>query len=535
MKKKSISIFSVIVLLIGFCIVFSIARRPEQSDDNTRYEQHEVKMAEGADPSLGITGFKDGDYSVDPDFVSHLPLVVIDLEGNKIPDAYAFDKSSGRFVLKEGVDPYVGGKISVIDNASNVNTLSDQPSEESDIQIKYRGNSSVIYNKHQFRIKLQNQDGENNPLDIMGMGADSDWILNISMIDASLVRNYMAMNIAGQIMPYVPDVRYCEVIMKDGDHYVYQGLYLMMESVKAGDNRVDISKYKSKHNYTSYLVRRDRYDEEDTMLNTYATQNKLCYGYLALRYPSGDDVNAKVINYVTDDISKTEKVLFSNYKNEFMKYKQYIDEDSFVDYFLINEYFANYDAGNNSTYMYKDVGGKLTIGPVWDYDNDLDNIGKYMLDPETISFEGQAWFPQLLQSESFCKKLISRYQELRKTVLSDEYINNYVDQVSAYLGNAQKRDWSRWNDEYTKERFDVLEDKDGIPVDRNLTTFDENTQKVKDICNEHAEYILPQLQKLLSECKYKAAYNTYTEYGIAFIVLLLSVIVIVRRRGEMKG
>ena len=66
-------------------------------------------------------------------------------------------------------------------------------------------------------------------------------------------------------------------------------------------------------------------------------------------------------------------MLYSQDEALFKTYDRYIDVDSFVDYFLLNEFFGNYDAGNHSTYMYKESGGKLHIGPVWDFDQAMNN------------------------------------------------------------------------------------------------------------------------------------------------------------------
>ena len=46
------------------------------------------------------------------------------------------------------------------------------------------------------------------------------------------------MNVIGQVMPFTPDVRFCRLYV-DGN---YQGLYLMMESIRRGEQRVNIKK-----------------------------------------------------------------------------------------------------------------------------------------------------------------------------------------------------------------------------------------------------------------------------------------------------
>lgn len=494
-------------------------------------KQEEI-VKEKVDSSLGITEF-DEEFKVDETFTSHLPLVIIDTEGAEIPGVYTYNKAEERFVLKdENLDPYVNGKITIIDNENNINTLSDDADLVSNMKIKYRGNSSVVFEKHQFKVKLLTEDGQKNKQSIMGMAPDSDWIINISMIDSTLVRNYMTYTLAGKLMEFAPKVKYCEVIMKDGDSYHYQGLYMMMENIKQGKGRVDIKDYDPTKNYTSYILRRDRYDEEDIMIeDTYALDNNLGYGYLGIKYPEADDVDEKVYNYIRNDIDTIERILYSEDRETFLQYDNYINEDSFIDYFLFNEFFANYDAGNNSTYLYKDVGGKLTIGPVWDYDNAMDNIGQYMLDTKRIDFAGQTWFSELVKSEKFCRKLKKRYAELSQGMLSSEYISNFIDETMDYLGNARKRDWARWNHQYTKERFDLLKDGNGVVVDRNYKTHEENVQRLKDLLTEHSKYIMPGLEKLEKDSIFKMHRDSYAGFAIAFIVIFFSTVVIVRRRG----
>lgn len=530
--KSKKNIYLVIILLITvFTLGFTYINKKSVTKRELIKYQHEIKMDEGVDKDLGITEFNTEDYEISSDFVTHLPLVIIDTEGQKIPDAYKYDKVEERFVLKdENMDPYINGKISVIDNSNNVNSLNDEVSATSNMKIKYRGNSSVLYEKRQFKIKLFDEDGNNNKLSFMGMEENHDWILNISMIDSSLLRNYMVYNISANILEYAPEAKYCEVVFKDGDRYVYQGLYLMIESVRKGKGRVDLNDYNPNNNYTSYLLRRDRYDEEDIMIeDTYALNNDFGYGYLGILYPGGNELDENAYNYIHNDIDTIERVIYSEDKNTFLKYGNYIDVDSFIDYFLINEFFANYDAGNNSTYLYKNDFEKLKMGPVWDYDNALDNIGEYLLDTKSINFQGQTWFSELVKDEEFCKKLRKRYTELSSGVLSSEYINNFIDGTIEFLGNARKRDWDRWKHKYTEKRFDLLKDQNGIIVDRNFETNEQYVQRVKDLLYEHSKSIPSELEKLQDDSIYKLDYNIYPGLAIIFILAFFISVIVIRR------
>ena len=42
--------------------------------------------------------------------------------------------------------------------------------------------------------------------------------------------------------------------------------------------------------------------------------------------------------------------------------ERYLNVDTFVDYFIINEFFMNHDAGLHSTYLHQQIGGTLEIG-----------------------------------------------------------------------------------------------------------------------------------------------------------------------------
>ena len=63
----------------------------------------------------------------------------------------------------------------------------------------------------------------------------------------------MWMNISAEIMGYAPEVRFCEVIL-DGE---YQGVYVLMETIKEGEDRVNLSDYEEGSDVTSYLIRLD--------------------------------------------------------------------------------------------------------------------------------------------------------------------------------------------------------------------------------------------------------------------------------------
>lgn len=480
------------------------------------------------DSSVGMTEIPE-DGMVDDSFTSHLPLVVLDLEEQEIPVAYKYDSDKEILVPIDGIDPYVCGNVYLY-AGKDINSLNDAPQVSSGMHVKYRGNSSLFYDKKQYKLELLDENGAKKDENLLGMGEDSDWILNISMSDKSLLRNYLAYNVAGEIDPFTPDVQYCEVLIKKGDKYEYEGLYLLCESIKVSKDRVDISRY-NKDGLSSFLVKRDRYDEEAVILDTWATEQGLTYGYLSLEYPRREKLSADSVKNIQDNINQAEKVIYSDDKRILDTYPDYIDETSFVDYFLINEFFGNYDAGNNSTYMYAELNGKIHIGPVWDFDGAMDNYLDAMADDDKIAFQSRAWFERLIDSDRFLIALQKRYAQLLKGSFDKKHINKIIDDALVYMGNARLRDYSRWHKSYDEYKLVNSEDEFGIYVDRNGYTYDEEVQKLRDYVSVHSEAVNKELSNYGNHNLYVSSLGKYGNFACLFIVFFLCSVIIVRRKA----
>lgn len=467
-SKRNISILVALGLLVSSISLSIFIEKNSQK----RVHSHRQEKIKSRPKEFDIKE----NNTISDSFSTHLPLVIIDTKGEDPKAGVAWDKEKGYFAPLD-IDPYVDGNITIIDNEKSINNIKSKPTNKSDILIRQRGNTSIRFPKKQYLIKTTNKDGSKNKQDILGMGKEWEWVLNISYIDRTLLRNYMALNIAGEVMPYTPDVRYCEVVMKDDDKYTYEGVYLMMENVKQGEDRVSISEYDNKFTKSSYLLRRDRFEEDAILLDNYSTKNKLPVGYLEVKYPKKDEITKKTIDYITNDINKFEESIYSSDIDEFYKYRDYIDVESFIDYFIINEFFANYDSGYHSTYIYKENGSKINMGPVWDFDMCLDNDIKSqnVLKIDSTAMHDAPWFRQLLRDSDFTKKLIDRYKYLRKDILSEKNLIKYIDETVMFLGPSIERDTLRWkyqseyNTEVEKMKFVIREH--GKWLDENIDSL----------------------------------------------------------------
>lgn len=300
---------------------------------------------------------------------------------------------------------------------------------------------------------------------------------------------------------------------------MYQGVYLLGENIKRGENRVNISEYKKDSAFNSYLVRRDRYDVEAITLENFGRLNGYSTEYMALLYPPKSKVTGEMVNYVNQDLNQIERILYSEDPDVFASYSRVIDTDSFVDYFLINEFFGNYDAGNNSTYFYKDMAGKLKMGPVWDFDGAMDNYQFEPFDVEVLAFQTKPWFDRLCKDKQFLKKLEKRYTKLRCSTLSNHHIIGKIDEIIAYLGGAEQREWARWGHWYTTDnRYSPQKyiSEDGTVLHRNAITYPDEIYRIKTMLRDHAENIPRELRKL----EKNAEFNTGLSSWMGWLLLL---------------
>lgn len=455
MKYKIISLISVFLLLI----ISLLANYYVNKIDKVRLEQH-IDM--GVEDTCKET----------EDFCTTLPIIEIDTnnQASKLDEAETID-----------------AKFSLYYNEKESNRFTDQKNMESMIQIKYRGHSSYHFDKHQYLIKFVKDNDKEKKVSLLGMNEENKWILNGPYLDKTLIRNYLAYNISGKIMDHVPEVRFCEVFLDNQ----YQGVYILVESISRTLTGVTRYKPNWSNGMSSYILRLDRFDDQDIMLNNFSKYTGILIPENGINviYPSKKDLKENIIEYINDDFSKIEKAIYSY---DYHEYEKYIDVDSFVDYMIINEYFKNSDAGIYSTYLYKDVRGKLEMGPVWDFNNAANNYVEEVYSHKDFLFQEKSWYGMLLKDEIFVNKVIDRYKSLRKTYLSDEYIQKYIDDIVSYLGDSIDRNYEVWGYTLTKDSLPYML----RPADRNYTSYEDALEQLKDYLRKRGEWLDENIESL---------------------------------------
>lgn len=324
------------------------------TDEHPRYHQHLER------PAYTPCAEHDGET-----LCTHLPLVLIDTGGEAIPGVPIPDADSNiendRFTTTADGSTLLRASVSVVDHAEGNNHPADTPTLQSVIDIRVRGNSSRYFDKHSYLVKTLTDDGAaSRDVAMLGMDAFDEWALHGPYLDKTLIRNYMWYNLAGEIMDYAPNVRFCEVLLNG----VYQGLYVMTETVSSGaDARLKLTEPSKDTVQTSYALRLDRGSGNEVKnietFSQYALRN---LQDMDIVYPGTKWLTPERAAWIAQDFSDFEKSLYSyDYDTEPYAWWEQADMSSFVDYFILNEFTCNYDAGWLSTYIYRDVRGKYKM------------------------------------------------------------------------------------------------------------------------------------------------------------------------------
>lgn len=464
-----------------------------------RYQQHLEQPSEEELGPCAVCGSE-------AELCTHLPIIRIETGGKKIPGR---PTEAARKVMTGPVDYdllYERGdngekaivvSFSVIENQNTWNHPGDAPDIVGEAEFRFRGNSSRWFAKGSYSFKtIEDNDPERRlPMELLGMNSGSEWVLHGPCLDRTLVRNYLCYSVAGQVMDYAPDCRFCELII-EGE---YQGVYLLTEAVTKGDGRIEITESEPNNPMTSWIIRLDRDYKSTVPLNSFSFYTfRLDNAQADLLYPGKNTVTPEKINYVTSELSSIERLLYSN---DFSKspngYADYLDTKAFAQYYLLNEFFGNVDAGRYSTYYYKDIRGKITP-VVWDFNNACDNYISYAYGTDGLYVNRMSPFDRLLNDEDFVDEVIRQYRLLRKSYLSNEYLTATIDDTISYLGDSITRNNTAWNSLYDLSQFD--DENYLFPASRNYQEYQDAVAQLKTWIVDRGQWMDEHIDSLRQFC-----------------------------------
>lgn len=386
--------------------------------------------------AFGFVAFSSGVFADSYD----LPLFIINTSGVSIPD-----------------EPKIEGTLRVLDFGTN--SLDDSLQVEAmRIGIETRGQTSAAFKKKSYGFELRDANGEEMSASLLGLPEGDDWVLHGPYVDKTLIRNAFAYYLYTVADRYSPRTRFAEMFL-NGE---YQGVYLLVEKIKRGKNRINIKKLGEADTTGDaltggYIFRVDKLNAGNSDLSKegFKSSDGLQMIY---HYPKINNMTESQKSYLQNTFNNFEKTVDAASGSESSPaYLSVLDVDAAVDYILHQEITKNSDAYICSFYMSKNrdsEGGKIVLGPPWDfnlafgavsYNSNMDSTGWQIEQNFSGTYIIAPWLKKLFKDSYFQAKFKSRWAELRSSVWHSKNVDKFIDSVSLLLTQASQRNFSKWN------------------------------------------------------------------------------------------
>ena len=334
-------------------------------------------------------------------------------------------------------DTYIGASLML---REDVRTRAAGDVTEARVNIKGRGNSSWQFPKKPYTLKFDEK------VSLLDMHKDKTWVLIPNYNDKSMLRNSLAfyMSSISQI-DYTPECHFIELVFNGK----YQGTYLLCEKLKIAKHRVNVGD----NGFLLEIDSRAPGESDSRYFEVPHLENVVNIKDPDVEY------NDENYRYIKDYVKKADDVLFgSKYTDPNVGWQAYIDMDSFVDWYLIQEIGKNLDGNfDTSCYMHLARGGKLKMGPMWDMDIAFGNIAQAnqtCYDPKGFHINDVKWYARLFKDPVFKARVKERFNYFYAR-LNDILANVNAD--AQYLKYAVEENDDKWHllNTYTWSNYDI--------------------------------------------------------------------------------
>ena len=309
--------------------------------------------------------------------------------------------------------------------------------------IRGRGNWTWDkYPKKPYALKLDSKKA------VLGMPAHKRWVL------LALYRGFIGNALMFEAtrrapaLDWAPRGCFVELVLNGK----FMGMYYLCEHIKIDKNRVNISKLETTDvNYPEvsggYLLEYDELYDED-----YKFKSSGFNLPVQLKSPD-DDVPDQQFGYIRDFINYMEAEILKIGSGEESRYRDYMDIDTFAEYWMVLETVGNYEAYKpRSVKMYKGRDGvdspegtvsKLKAGPLWD--QELFQVEK------RFNSKDMYYYKYLFRDPVFVETVKSRWPAYRDNILGNDTYNsfvNYLNDMVTLIRESANRDTNLWGNEY---------------------------------------------------------------------------------------
>ena len=283
------------------------------------------------------------------------------------------------------------------------------------VSSKLDGSSQMGKNNYRFTI--------NAAYSVLDDPMNTTWELLSNAKDATMLHTQTGFHL-GKIsnLHFTPHFHFADLMLNER----YFGTYLLGESIDYTNNRTGVES-------NGFIVKIDAsngrtYFKTDNLEQPVTIVSPTVF--------SGDEDYQFISNYVRS----AESALFgSNFTDATEGWQRYLDMDSFVDWYLINEIAKNLDGDFGAEcYMNMKRDGKLRMGPLWKMERSF-GYG----DSSTSDFviKNVKWYNRLFQDPAFVAKVKERFTYFynhKNDILKE------IDADVSYLRNAIPENNNKW-------------------------------------------------------------------------------------------
>ncbi|MBQ8573690.1 MAG: CotH kinase family protein [Bacteroidales bacterium] len=387
-----------------------------------------------------------------------------------IPVIHIKTKNSAPILNKKD---YVDGTITISDPEK---LYSDVAEFSAEMGIRGRGNSTWSFPKKPWKVKLKEK------ASLLGMPADKEWALLANYADRTLVRNIVAMKLSEICgFSWTPRMHSVEVYLNGK----YQGVYTLCEHKKVSSDRVDIDVVGEDVTGGDaitggyYLEIEEQQDETTCWWTSMG---------VPMMFSDPEEPNSEQLAYVKSLFESFEQALWAKDYSQTSGYPKYIDVDSFVDYYIVQELTKNIDGNlRKSSFITKERGKKMEMYHLWDFDLTLGNCGYFWGNvgngPENFWIKLHKWYPHLFADPAFVDKVQKRWNELKPEF---DKIPEFIDEQTFYLAKAQERNFKVWS---------IWESVDWVYFP-SLGSYEKEVDYLKEFYTKRLEWLDTELNKL---------------------------------------
>nr|WP_269766851.1 CotH kinase family protein [Micromonospora phaseoli] len=337
-------------------------------------------------------------------------------------------------------------------------SLAATPTVATRAGFRLRGQSSSTFEKTPFRLELWDNEDDDADYPVLGMPADSDWVLRGPFTDKALIREAFVYDLGRQMGLPAPRYAFAEFYLNTDAGPVaandYMGVYMIVETIKNSKNRLDLKQLREDDRTLpritgGYIWKFEWMAAEEPILPCTGPAAS-CWNYLEVADPS--PLQPEQRDWLRSHLQEFHNVLRApNFADPVSGYRAYIDVDSFIDQLIINELSREMDSYVRSAYFYKDRDTKIFAGPLWDYDLSF-GVGGYFANDQTSGWQYQQgrqplandWYTQLMRDPAFVNQVRLRWQTLRRSTLSDASLQSRINALTAPLAAGAQRNFQRW-------------------------------------------------------------------------------------------